>query len=73
LLDFAVKLTRKPSSCTDEDINVLRKAGWSDSAILDATLVVSYFNFVNRIAEGLGVSLEQEYRRTWSTERIQHK
>ncbi len=63
LLDFAAKVTHKPSGCTEEDIEMLRKVGWSDRAILDATLVVSYFAFVNRIADALGVSLEPEYGR----------
>ncbi len=58
LLDFAVKLTREPWASTEEDIGRLGAAGWSDSAILDLTLVVSYFNFVNRLASGLGVDLE---------------
>ncbi len=58
LLDFAVKLTREPAACKEMDIELLQKAGWSDQAILDLTLVVSYFAFVNRIAEGLGVELE---------------
>jgi alkylhydroperoxidase family enzyme len=40
------------------DIELLQKAGWSDRAILDLALVISYFAFVNRIAEGLGVELE---------------
>ena len=58
LLDYAVKLTRKPWDCSEGDIAALRQTGWSDSAILDLNLVVAYFNFVNRIAEGLGVQLE---------------
>jgi len=41
-----------------------RKAGWSDLAILDTTLVVSYLAFVNRIADGLGVPLEEGIRGT---------
>lgn len=59
LLEFAEKVTREPSSCRERDIHLLRQAGWSDRAILDATLVISYFNFVNRIADGLGVELEE--------------
>lgn len=58
LLDFAVKLTREPWACSEADIGALRQIGWSDLAILDLNLVVAYFNFVNRIAEGLGVQLE---------------
>ena len=46
---------------TKADVARLREAGWSDSAILDLTLVVGYFAFVNRIADGLGVTLEEGY------------
>lgn len=60
LLDFAVKLTREPWACTEADTVPLRQAGWSDRAILDLTLVVAYFAFVNRIADGLGVRLERD-------------
>jgi len=41
------------------DINRLRSLGLSDRAINDATQVVSFFNYINRIADGLGVDLEQ--------------
>jgi len=58
LLDFAVKLTREPAARTKLDVELLQKAGWSDRTILDLTLVISYFAFVNRIAEGLGVEFE---------------
>jgi uncharacterized peroxidase-related enzyme len=64
LLEFAEKLTREPSSCRERDIDLLRKAGWTDRAILDTTLVIAYFNFVNRIADGLGVELEEGMRGT---------
>jgi uncharacterized peroxidase-related enzyme len=62
LLEFAEKLTREPSSSREHDISLLRQAGWTDRAILDTTLVISYFNFVNRIADGLGVELEEGLR-----------
>jgi uncharacterized peroxidase-related enzyme len=61
LLDFAVKLTREPWSMTREHVGKLREAGWSDRAILDLTLVASYYNFVNRLADGLGVELEARW------------
>jgi alkylhydroperoxidase family enzyme len=57
-----VKLTVEPWACGETDIARLRKAGWSDRAILDLTLVVAYFAFVNRIADGLGVQLEPSLR-----------
>jgi len=41
------------------DLEALRAAGWDDRAIVDLTLVVAYYNFVNRIASGLGVELER--------------
>lgn len=65
LADHAVKLTREPGSVTQEDLARLRKLGLDDRAILDLTLVVSYFNFANRLANGLGLTAEdvgQEYR-----------
>jgi alkylhydroperoxidase family enzyme len=43
------------------DVARLREAGWNDTAILDLNLVVSYFAFVNRLADGLGVGLEPRW------------
>lgn len=60
LLEFALKLAREPAASAKAEIDVLRNAAWSDGAILDATLIISYFAFVNRIAKGLGVELEGE-------------
>ena len=61
LLDYAVKLTREPWAMTPGDIGKLRRAGWSDAAILDLNLVASYYAFVNRVADGLGVELEARW------------
>ncbi len=61
LLDYAVKLTREPWAIAADDIGRLRAAGWSDAAILDLNLVASYYAFVNRIADGLGVELEPRW------------
>ena len=60
MLEYAVKLTKKLTDVEEEDVQSLRSAGFADEEILSITLVVSYFNFVNRIVEGLGVKLEQE-------------
>ena len=60
MLDYASKLTTEPWSITREDIECLRQAGWNDSAVLDLNLVISYFAFVNRVADGLGVEVEAE-------------
>lgn len=62
LLDYAERLTVDPSSVAAEHVEALRTAGWDDRAILDANLVVSYFNLVNRIVDGLGVELEPTRR-----------
>ncbi len=59
LLDFAVKLTAEPWAVEETDIARLRAAGWRDRAILDLSLVVAYFAFVNRLAQGLGVQVEE--------------
>lgn len=59
LCEFAHLLTIDPGNKRDFT-NDLRNAGFNDPAILDAALVVSYFNFVNRIVLSLGVELEQD-------------
>lgn len=61
LLAYAVKLTRSPSDVAEADVEALRVSGLDDRAIVDATQAVAYFNYVNRIAAGLGVELEPEY------------
>jgi uncharacterized peroxidase-related enzyme len=62
ILDYAVKLTKAPSQVKDEDIEQLRSLDCTDQEILDVCQITSYFNFVNRMAEGLGVQLEKEYQ-----------
>ena len=59
LLAYAIKLTQSPQEIHANDIASLRHAGLSDRAIHDLVAIVSYFNFVNRIASGLGVELER--------------
>ena len=58
MLDYATKLTRSPGEMCEGDVIALRKSGFSDRAILDIAQVVAYYAYVNRIADGLGVSLE---------------
>lgn len=58
LLRYAEKLTRTPSAMGADDVEELRAAGWSDRAVLDAAQVIAYFNYVNRLADGLGVDPE---------------
>jgi len=63
MLDYAAKLTHSPSSVTEKDVEALRAVGFSDEEILSINLITSYFNFVNRIAEGLGVEPSEEEAR----------
>ncbi len=58
LLVYADRLTLDPASVSLAHIEALRDAGFDDRAIHDACAIVSYFAFVNRIADGLGVELE---------------
>ena len=60
MLDYAVKLTQAPASVAEADVAAMRQAGFSDRDILDINLITSYFNFVNRIAEGLGVAYDPD-------------
>ena len=59
LCHFAKNLTQNPNHKNEESIENLKKLGLSDRAILDATLVISYFNFVNRIVLGLGLNINK--------------
>ncbi len=59
MLSYAVRLTRTPHEVSGEDVARLRAVGFDDTAILDICQVVSYFNYVNRLADGLGVELEE--------------
>lgn len=59
LCDFAEKLTKTPQTMTQADIGALRSCGYDDRAIHDATQVISYFNYINRVADALDVDLEE--------------
>jgi len=59
MLSYALKLTTSPSQVSDEDIQELKDVGYSDRDILDMNLIASYFNFVNRVALGLGVDCNE--------------
>ena len=58
MLDYAAKLTRRPWEMTENDVIALRELGFGDRAVLDIAQVVAYYAYVNRIADGLGLSLE---------------
>jgi uncharacterized peroxidase-related enzyme len=56
--DYAVKLTLRPGDMTGQDVQGLREAGFSDAQISLGVQVISYFNYINRVADGLGVDDE---------------
>ena len=59
-LAWAERLTRAPAECSEQDIETLRDAGWSDGEILEINQVVSYFCYANRTVLGLGVTTDGE-------------
>ena len=70
MLDFAVKLTRDPSSMEKADVETLRGLGLSDERILSVVLITCVFNFMTRLADGLGVEVpegRQEWIESWLT------
>jgi len=63
MLDYAVKLTLEPATIKQADIEILRQAEFSDAAILDICQVTGYYAFVNRLADGLGVEMEEYWNK----------
>jgi uncharacterized protein YciW len=58
MLEYAAQLTVAPASVKEADIESLRAVGFADEDILAIVEVTSYYAYVNRIADGLGVALE---------------
>ena len=58
LLQYAEKLTLSPGTLAKADVDALRAAGIDDGQILEANQIVSYFNYVNRCLNGLGVTTD---------------
>ena len=58
LADYVVKLTRDATQVTPRDHEKLRAAGFDDRGILQITLIASWFNYINRVADALGVGRE---------------
>ena len=54
-LEYAVKLTLTPQEMAAQDVDALRQASFSDMEIAGIALVTAHFNFMNRVAQGLGV------------------
>jgi uncharacterized peroxidase-related enzyme len=58
MLDYVVKLTRDATKIWKDDHDRLRAVGLDDKAILQITLIASWFNYINRVADALGVGRE---------------
>jgi uncharacterized peroxidase-related enzyme len=58
MLDYVVKLTKDATKVWKDDIEGLRTAGFNDQGILQITLIASWFNYINRVADALGVGRE---------------
>ena len=58
MLDYVVKLTKDATKVQKDDIEGLRAAGFDDRGILQITLIASWFNYINRVADALGVGRE---------------
>jgi uncharacterized peroxidase-related enzyme len=58
MLDYVVKLTKDATRCSPADHDALRAAGFDDKGILQITLIASWFNYINKVADALGVGRE---------------
>lgn len=61
-LHYSIKVTATPWEVTEKDIATLKSEGFDDRGIHDLCAITSYFAFVNRIADGLGVELEEFWK-----------
>lgn len=62
MCEYVEKLTLMPWVIVEADVVGLREVGFSDSAILDINQVTGYYAYVNRLADGLGVELEEFWK-----------
>ena len=58
MLDYVVKLTKDATKVWKDDHQRLREVGFDDKAILQITLIAAWFNYINRVADALGVGRE---------------
>ncbi len=60
ILEYAEKITKHPAEIKKDDITKLLENGFSQSAVHDIAQVASYFNYVNRMADSLGIEIEND-------------
>ena len=59
MLDYVVKLTKDATKCSPADHEALRGVGFDDRGILQITLIAAWFNYINRVADALGVGRDE--------------
>ena len=60
MLEYSEKLTLSPATMSQQDIQQLRNAGWTDQDVLDIASVCAYFNYRVRIVDGLGLEISDQ-------------
>ena len=60
MLDYVDKLTRTPWTMRESDVQALREVGFEDLAILHIVQLAAFFNYLNRVADGLGIELDPD-------------
>ena len=63
MLEYVVKLTRDATQCSPEDHKKLRAVGFDDRGILQITLIAAWFNYINKVADALGVGRDIQVER----------
>jgi uncharacterized peroxidase-related enzyme len=58
MLDYVIKVTKDATRVSPADHETLRAAGFDDTAILQITLITAWFNYINRVADALGMDRE---------------
>jgi uncharacterized peroxidase-related enzyme len=69
MLDYVIKLTQDATKVRPEDHERLRDAGFDDKGILQITLIASWFNYINRVADSLGVGRDTGVQKDSATAR----
>ena len=60
MLQYVERLTLEPAKLSQDDVDGLRREGWSDRDVLEICEVAAYYAYVNRLADGLGVEVEEQ-------------
>ena len=67
MLSYVEKITRTPAKMTQADVHALRLCGFTAADIHDIVQIAAYFNYINRVADALGVPPE-DFMRPWPRE-----